>query len=95
MSKNKDGDEMLRAQIDALIRDEIQEGINDYIDETEKSAAEGFGITKHGDEKLKVRVSNDGVDKLIKEYKKLKRKEKSNLSQVKKLGLVDKNGRAL
>ena len=31
MSKNKDGDEMLRAQIDALIRDEIQEGINDYI----------------------------------------------------------------
>ena len=52
MSKNKDGDELLRAQIDALIRDEIQEGINDYIDVTEKSAAEGFGITKHGKEKL-------------------------------------------
>ena len=29
-------DEELRAQIDALIRDEIQEGINDYIDETDK-----------------------------------------------------------
>ena len=95
MSKNKDGDEMLRAQIDALIRDEIQEGINDYIDDTEKSAAEGFGITKHGNEKLKVKVSKDEVDKLIKEYKKIKRRKKSNLSEVKKLGLIDKNGRPL
>ena len=90
MSKNKDGDELLRAQIDALIRDEIQEGINDYIDDTEKSAAEGFGITKHGKEKLKVKVSNDEVDKLIKEYKKLKRQQKSNLGQVK---LLDQHGR--
>ncbi len=88
-------EEELRAQIDALIRDEIQEGINDYIDETEKSAAEGFGITKHGDEKLKVKISKDEVDKLIKEYKKIKKKEKSNLNQVKKLDLVDKNGRPL
>ena len=92
MSKNKDGDELLRAQIDALIRDEIQEGINDYIDDTEKSAAEGFGITKHGNEKLKVKVSNDEVDKLIKEYKKIKRSQKSNLSQVK---LLDQHGRQL
>ena len=88
-------EEELRAQIDALIRDEIQEGINDYIDETEKAAAEGFGITKHGDEKLKVKISKDEVDKLIKEYKKIKKKEKSNLNQVKKLDLVDKNGRPL
>tara|TARA_B100001079_G_scaffold152952_1_gene131142 strand:- start:1683 stop:1967 length:285 start_codon:yes stop_codon:yes gene_type:complete len=92
MSKNKDGDEMLRAQIDALIRDEIQEGINDYIDDTEKAAAEGFGITKHGDEKLKVKVSNNEVEKLIREYKKLKRKEKSNLNQIK---LLDQHGRHL
>ena len=92
MSKNKDGDELLRAQIDALIRDEIQEGINDYIDETEKSAAEGFGITKHGDEKLKVRVSNDGVDKLIKEYKRIKKSQRSNLGQVR---LLDQHGRRI
>ena len=92
MSKNKDGDELLRAQIDALIRDEIQEGINDYIDDTEKSAAEGFGITKHGDEKLKVNISKNEVEKLIKEYKKIKRKEKSNLNQVK---LLDKYGKPL
>ena len=85
-------EEELRAQIESVIRDEIQEGINDYIDDTEKSAAEGFGITKHGNEKLKVKVSQDEVDKLIKEYKKLKKKEKSNLNQVK---LLDKYGKPL
>ena len=30
--------------------------------------------------------------KIIKEYKKLKKKERSNLSQVKKMGLTDKDG---
>ena len=35
MSKNKDNDELLRAQINALIHDEIQEGINDYLDDKE------------------------------------------------------------
>ena len=62
-------DENLRAQVNAIIRDEIQEGINEYIEETEKSAAAGFGITKHGkDEKLKINIPNDEVDKLIKKY---------------------------
>ena len=28
----------------------------------------------------------------MKQYKKIKKKEKSNISQVKKLGLVDKHG---
>ena len=88
-------EEELRAQIESVIRDEIQEGINDYIDDTEKSAAEGFGITKHGDEKLKVKISKDEVDKLIKEYKKIKKKEKSNLDQVKKMSLLDKYGKPL
>ena len=31
----KNDDELLKAQVNAIIRDEIQEGINDYIDETE------------------------------------------------------------
>ena len=89
-------DENLRAQVNAIIRDEIQEGINEYIEETEKSAAAGFGITKHGkDEKLKINIPNDEVDKLIKKYKKIKKNEKSNFSQIKKLGLVDKHGRPL
>ena len=82
----------LRDQVNAIIRDEIQEGINEYLEETERSASEGFGITKHGDEKLKVNISKNEVEKLIKEYKKIKKSQKSNLSQVK---LLDQHGRQL
>ena len=35
------------------------------------------------------------VDKLIKEYKQIKKFRKSNLGQVQKMGLVDKHGRPL
>jgi len=83
----------LRDQVNAIIRDEIQEGINEYLEQTERSASEGFGITKHGkDEKLKVNIPNDEVDKLIKKYKKIKKREKSNLNQVK---LLDSRGNPL
>ena len=92
-------DELLRAQVDAIIRDEIQDVINNYVDDKEKVVTpEGFSgfVTKEDKEKeLKVNVPKDEVDKLIKEYKKLKRKSKSNFSQIKNLGLVDKNGRPL
>ena len=91
-------DELLKAQINALIRDEIQAVINDYVDDKEESVKEtGLGFVKKEDEvnELKVNISNDEVDKLIKEYKKIKRNEKSNMNQIKKLGLVDKDGRPL
>ena len=52
---------------------------------------EGFGKG----EELTVNIPNDEVDKLIKEYKKIKKRQKSNLGQIKKLGLVDKHGRQL
>ena len=88
-------DELLKAQVNALIRDEIQEGINDYLDTQEESQKTGVGFVENVDEELKVNIPNKEVDKIIKEYKKLKRKEKSNFSQIKKLGLLDKNGRPL
>ena len=92
-------DDLLKAQVNALIRDEIQDVINDYVDDKEKvTTPEGFsGFVKKEDKEkeLKVNISNAEVDKLIKKYKKIKRNEKSNLNQVKKLGLVDKNGRPL
>ena len=44
---------------------------------------------------LILKVANAEIDQILKQYKKLKKKEKSNLSQVKKLGLVDKHGRPL
>ena len=88
-------DELLKAQVNALIRDEIQEGINEYLDTQEESQKNGVGFVENTDEELKVNIPNKEVDKIIKEYKKLKRKEKSNFNQIKKLGLVDKHGRPL
>ena len=91
-------DELLKAQINALIRDEIQGVINDYVDDKEESVKEtGLGFVKKEDEanQLKVNISKDEVDKLIKEYKKIKRQQKSNFGEIKKLGLLDKDGRPL
>ena len=82
-------DEELRAQINALIRDEIQEVINDYIDTKEESEKSGLGFVDNKDEELKVNISNSEVDKLIKEYKKIKKRQKSNLNQIR---LLDKFG---
>ena len=76
----------LKDQVNDIIRDEIQEVINQYVDETGK----GF----EGEE-LKVNIPQDEVDKLLKEYKKIKKKQKSNFGQIKKLGLLDKNGNPL
>jgi len=86
----------LRDQINELIRDEIQDVINDYVDAQDETQKAGLGFVGREDEKeLKVNISQSEVDKLIKEYKKIKKREKSNLSQVKKLGLVDKDGNPL
>ena len=82
-------DEELRAQINELIKGEIQEGINDYIDSKEESEKAGLGFVQSEDEQLKVNVSNSEVDRLIKEYKKIKKRQKSNLNQVR---LLDKFG---
>ena len=91
--KNED---LLRDEINQLIRAEIQEGINDYVDQMEVVEKGGLGFVGKDDEKeLKVKVPVSEVDKIIKEYKKLKKQEKSNLGQIKKLGLVDQHGRQL
>ena len=82
-------DEELRAQINELIKGEIQEGINDYIDSKEESEKTGLGFVQSDDEKLKVNISNSEVDRLIKEYKKIKKRQKSNLNQIR---LLDKFG---
>ena len=102
MSKNKDNDELLRAQINALIHDEIQEGINDYLDDKEskkdKADETGLGFASGDDEEggeLNVKVSVSEVDKILKEYKRIKRQERSAFGEIKKLSLVDKNGQPL
>ena len=85
-------DEQLRNQINELIRDEIQEGINEYIDTQEESERTGLGFVQNKDEQLKVNIPNAEVDKIIKKYKRIKKKQKSNLYQAK---LLDQHGKPL
>ena len=87
----------LRNQINDIIEGEIQLGINEFLEEKQrKESDQGMGfVTSEEAKKLKVKVSNDEIDKILRKYKKIKKKEKSNLTQVKKLGLVDKHGRPL
>ena len=91
-------DEQIRAQINDIIEGEIQNGINDYLEEKEnKKESKGFGGEVPQDEgtELNVKVSQNEVDRLLKEYKKIKKGQKSNFAQIKKLGLVDRHGNEL
>ena len=90
-------EEQLRDQINDIIEGELQNGINDFLEEKQKKETDqGLGfVTSEESKQLKVKVFKDEVDKIMKQYKKIKKKEKSNISQVKKLGLVDKHGRPL
>ena len=85
-------EEELRAQINEIIKDEIQEGINDYIETQEESEKTGLGFVSNKDEKLKVNIPHSEVDKIIKKYKRIKKKQKSNLYQAK---LLDQHGKPL
>ena len=85
--------EELRDQINDLIRDEIQDVINDYVDAQDESEKGGVGFVGKEDEKeLKVNISNREVDRIIKEYKKIKKRRRSNLHQVKKLDWLIRMG---
>ena len=90
-------EEQLRNQINDIIEGELQLGINEFLEEKQrKESNQGLGfVTSEEAKELKVKVFKDEVDKIMKQYKKIKKKEKSNISQVKKLGLVDKHGRPL
>ena len=90
-------DELIRNQINDIIEGEIQNGINDFLEEKQKKEADqGLGfVTSEEAKQLKVKVFKDEVDKIMKQYKKLKKNQKTNLSRIKKLGLVDKHGRPL
>ena len=88
-------DEALKSQINEIIEGEIQNGSNDQIEAQEGKDDSGLGFVSDEAKELNVKVYKDAVDKLIKEYKQIKKNKKSNLGQVKKLGLVDKHGRSL
>ena len=76
----------LKKEINEIIEADIQIALNDYI-QANCGGEKG--------EKLTSKVSQKEVDKIIKEYKRIKKEEKSNLGQVKKMGLLDKDGNPL
>jgi hypothetical protein len=80
----KPSDEDLKKAVDMLIRQEIQENINDYVDTKDTTKKGGLGFVE--EDELMVSVSQKEIEKIIKKYKKLKKSEKSNLSHIKKLG---------
>ena len=88
-------DEELKSQINDIIEGEIQNGINDYLEAQEGKEDSGVGFVSDEAKELNVKVYKDAVDKLIKEYKKIKKSQRSNIGQVKKMGLVDKYGKPL
>ena len=86
-------DDLLRDQINQIIRNEIQGEINDYVDEQQVAEKSGLGfVGKENEKELKVKVPVSEVDKIMKEYKKIKKREKSNLNTVK---LLDQHGRQM
>jgi len=80
----KPSEEDLKKAVDMLIRQEIQENINDYVDTKDTTKKGGLGFVE--EDELMVSVSQKEIEKIIKQYKKLKKSEKSNLSRIKKLG---------
>ena len=88
-------DKDIRDQINDIIEGEIQNGINDYLEAQEGKEDGGVGFVNNEAKELNVKVYKDQVDKLIKEYKQIKKYRKSNLGQVQKMGLVDKHGKPL
>ena len=82
----KMNNEELKKEINEIIEADIQIALNDYIE------ANGGG---EKGQKLTAKVSQAEVDKIVKEYKKIKKAENSPLGVVKKMGLLDKDGRPL
>ena len=80
----KHSDEELKKAVDILIRQEIQDNINQYVDSQEETQKGGLGFIE--EDELKLSVSQQEIEKIIKQYKKLKKAERSNLSHIKKLG---------
>ena len=79
-------EENLRDQIDQVIRAEIQQNINDFVDMKEEEKRSGLGFIGADDNKdLTVKIPNKEIDKIIKEYKKIKKYHKSSLFEIKKL----------
>ena len=61
----KPSDEDLKKAVDILIRQEIQDNINDYVDSQDETQKGGLGFIE--EDELKVSVSQKEIEKIIKQ----------------------------
>ena len=72
----------IRDQINDIIEGEIQNNINEYLESEKGKEESGVGFVGDQAKELKVNVSNDEIDKIIKKYKKIQKYRKSSLFAV-------------
>ena len=87
--------EQIESQINDILEGEIQNNINEYLEQKQKQDKQLGVVEPDEGAELRVKISQDEVDKIIKEYKRIKKNKKSNFAQIKKLGLLDKHGKPL
>ena len=87
--------EQIQSQINDILEGEIQNNINEYLEQKQKQDIQLGVVEPDEGAELRVKISQDEVDKIIKEYKRIKKNEKSNMSEIKKVGLLDTNGNPL
>ena len=73
----------------------VSDSTGETLDRIFLSLKSQFANFEYGKKEFAFVRTEQQIDKIIKEYKKLKKKERSNLSQVKKMGLVDKDGKPI
>ena len=75
---------------------EMRSRIHEYVEAQDETKMSGLGFVGKEDEgELKVNIPLSEVDKILKEYKRIKKNERSVFGEIKKLGLVDKHGQPL
>ena len=72
----------IRDQINDIIEGEIQNNINEYLESQNGKEESGVGFVGDQAKELKVNVSNEEIDKIIKKYKKIQKYRKSSLFAV-------------
>ena len=72
----------IKDQINDIIEGEIQNNINEYLESQKDKEDSGVGFVGDQAKELKVNVSNEEINKIVKKYKKIQKYRKSSLFAV-------------
>ena len=85
-------EKILILALDSRDQNQITNSVKDVLKKC--VLTRGVKIDEEGGQ-LNVKERLSEVDKILKEYKRIKKQERSAFGEIKKLGLVDKNGQPL